>query len=1765
MTGHYALKLYRPDTLHQYIARLSLQPCPDGVWMVILDPEDPEHPPMRLQNICTRYAVAYRQLDASRRFWLLRPGYAARYAWDNPFTFPKSRRLLLEVEETRFALALDGLGECVAVLPLGPHCPSLQVAISLDGPTKVITLYDEREIFHIFRQGIVADALLVARAAAQATGRAQAATAPVPVALSHRRPWLMRQQRRSSLRWFRRYGFVRPSWPEENEVDSDAFQHLDFFFELERIGVSFLTMEPAELAYLTCHRLRGGYTTDYKGCALEVGIERIELDDQRSSCVHPKVLRVQPQRLRPSHAAESTSSAKDDSAAASTRPAAAAAAGTRTAVPREPADARPSLSSGRVSAAEEALYPALYLSFELGAPYSGDVWNVRFGYVALQTIELCLEEGFVRAAWPFLQLLVANDVDEPEHAVTSDISTVPPASASEPGRQIYFEYLLVNPLTLRVSFFISPIASQSAEQDVPPYARSVPSVQLTPLNEIHGSLFRAGNATTGAGLEFDTPDANSPSTRDATQQQQQQQQQRAQPAPSHPASDGALVLAPERSSVETAPAGNRQASPERSRQHSRALDRGRDASDTFSASASAAVQHSLSRRIGSGTGALAGGHVLHTGSEQSVRLGGGGNRSVRGYRTILRPLLAALGTVEDVSLSARALLLEHYLDSVGHWLEFIQEFYLLQFRASQLQLLASSDLLGNPTRLLDSVAEGVSEIFETPRQATSSYDLLLRLSRANMGLFTNSVRGLFRTVSSVSASLSRGLTAMTGDSQYIQKREERRRDAPSSVAGGLRKGLVSFGYEMRTAVTGLVREPYRGAQAGSVSRGIRRALVQAVIRPANGFLDLIMHPAASLGARPHYQRLPAGRRVRPPRCFGPGLRLVPYCVEDAQGNDLLWRLLVRKATSSASDPYPNLEFYVGMVRVSASAIYEAAPPQSSTAAATRAFALERLPLGPRYGVVLVSTESIYGLVVHSERPSKFQCIWQVPWSEVVQVVESLPASPAVVKVLHSAAPSYHRFWQRIRNRYAMERVQRLSEELEKRQERVKATKAAATPATPRSAALARSQRSAAVQQLRIECASIAQRDELLQMLRQVFCTVARGRLLTSQASMAPPSPGCTFRLDAAGKRETESRPSTDALSIATGADQHERSTLYSSGSAKPRATNTNVSNFKSGLPPMASTSAPPLVRSGRVESEPDAPEPGSIAAGIADVMSSENAHGLSASSGRSDGESLSPVVRVSACATASVAGPERGVAAECSAQPPIETPTWYALDSSQPPLPLAESTGGMEVASGVVGVPVANTMGCVIENRSDTTFVLVWQYLDGGFFLQEAPPTIYAQSRAKFVIYRAAQPPKRRSPLRRQRQRQLEQHLPATSFESAAIATGAFAAPGAVRGSSEVAPDMPRSSDTALVPEQHLRARQVQRQRRRDQLGLRKLSGIILYALADPDDQQAIYDERRWVTLEFGVSRRAVPRAHVRCPPPMVSTLLFQRAASALQMLCVLEAMETPTKTDRSTASLPTSGALSSSAADAAGRASTSSERSLRWRKRSPAARRERLQNARIVASEAAVQSHHDAASVLSSTSSDSDDIDVERSVLESYEPSTIMGPPESHSMATRVAASDDPVLPAPASCEPEASRPRSRSHSRPGERLRSWLRRRGAAGASATVPSRLDKLANTQSAREGTATAGLSLTASQALTTAASPDCTALNYEKGVGEREPDLQRQCDRALQATAAVEETEADEANARAPEGCTIRVAAEVHSDSEDGYLDAPLALEDADPM
>ncbi len=278
----------------------------------------------------------------------------------------------------------------------------------------------------------------------------------------------------------------------------------------------------------------------------------------------------------------------------------------------------------------------------------------------------------------------------------------------------------------------------------------------------------------------------------------------------------------------------------------------------------------------------------------------------------LRPLMVFLMNVENCEFSFSALELKHLFSSRNHFFSLIRQFYETQVSAQKMKLLTSNSLVGNPSALFDSVALGARDFFAEPGKGEGSGDFLVGFGRGSKSLITHTVGGIVGSISSIPKAVSSGLESAVGDDAYLAERERirgsqlsgGRRIASSNPAQGVVTGALSFAHGISSGVTGLLKDPVKGAIQGGATgflKGVRKGLVGGVVKPVAGAIDLFAEPAAVLSKSINdidKQRLREVTSKRPPRTFwGESKRLVAFDIRSATGEALYKGVQANSGTS----------------------------------------------------------------------------------------------------------------------------------------------------------------------------------------------------------------------------------------------------------------------------------------------------------------------------------------------------------------------------------------------------------------------------------------------------------------------------------------------------------------------------------------------------------------------------------------------------------------------------------------------------------------------------------------------------------------------------------------------------------------------------------------------------------------------------------------------------------------------------------------------------
>ncbi|KAI8057703.1 hypothetical protein BDF22DRAFT_772292 [Syncephalis plumigaleata] len=187
-------------------------------------------------------------------------------------------------------------------------------------------------------------------------------------------------------------------------------------------------------------------------------------------------------------------------------------------------------------------------------------------------------------------------------------------------------------------------------------------------------------------------------------------------------------------------------------------------------------------------------------------------------------LKMAIGSISDAPIQMNALLLENLRMTPALLVQLLEHHYRQQAVSQIHRFLGSADALGNPVGLFNNITSGVIDIFYEPYQgfimSDRPQDLGFGLVKGTTSFMKKTIFGLSDSVSKVTDTIGKGLTAATFDKSF----QDRRRI--SKIPSG---------------ISGVITQPLAGAESegvGGFFRGIGKGLVGVVAKPMVGVVDL---------------------------------------------------------------------------------------------------------------------------------------------------------------------------------------------------------------------------------------------------------------------------------------------------------------------------------------------------------------------------------------------------------------------------------------------------------------------------------------------------------------------------------------------------------------------------------------------------------------------------------------------------------------------------------------------------------------------------------------------------------------------------------------------------------------------------------------------------------------------------------------------------------------------------------------------------------------
>jgi vacuolar protein sorting-associated protein 13A/C len=258
-------------------------------------------------------------------------------------------------------------------------------------------------------------------------------------------------------------------------------------------------------------------------------------------------------------------------------------------------------------------------------------------------------------------------------------------------------------------------------------------------------------------------------------------------------------------------------------------------------------------------------------------------------------LTMTIGSINDAPIKFNALVLENLLATYPVLINRFSNYYSQEFLFQIHKIVGSADVIGNPVGLFNNLSSGVVDIFYEPYQgfvmSDRPQDFGIGLAKGTSSFVKKTVFGLSDSLSKITESLGKGLSVVTMDKAFQDKRRMTRvRNRPKHALYGVAQGAESFGSSVASGLTGVLMRPIEGAEkegVGGFFKGIGKGLVGAVAKPVVGVFDLASNVAEGIrNTTTVFDGIDIDR-VRLTRYIGPDGVLKPYSQREALGQSWL--------------------------------------------------------------------------------------------------------------------------------------------------------------------------------------------------------------------------------------------------------------------------------------------------------------------------------------------------------------------------------------------------------------------------------------------------------------------------------------------------------------------------------------------------------------------------------------------------------------------------------------------------------------------------------------------------------------------------------------------------------------------------------------------------------------------------------------------------------------------------------------------------------------
>jgi len=271
------------------------------------------------------------------------------------------------------------------------------------------------------------------------------------------------------------------------------------------------------------------------------------------------------------------------------------------------------------------------------------------------------------------------------------------------------------------------------------------------------------------------------------------------------------------------------------------------------------------------------------------------NNAAGNLAFIIDALTLTIGNINDAPLRFNALMVDNVRTQMSNLSRMIQIHYQQEFLYQIHKILGSADIIGNPVGLFNNISSGVMDLFYEPYLGYTLNDrpqeFGIGLAKGGISFMKKSVFGVSDSVSKVTGSLSKGLSAVTFDPRYQSERRNRRtRNRPRHAVYGVKYGFESLYDSFSSGIVGLAEQPMQGAVTdGSAGffKGLGMGLLGLPTKTTIGLLDMASNISEGIRNTTTVFDEHEIQRVRLPRVISQDGVVRPYNVRESVGQMIL--------------------------------------------------------------------------------------------------------------------------------------------------------------------------------------------------------------------------------------------------------------------------------------------------------------------------------------------------------------------------------------------------------------------------------------------------------------------------------------------------------------------------------------------------------------------------------------------------------------------------------------------------------------------------------------------------------------------------------------------------------------------------------------------------------------------------------------------------------------------------------------------------------------